>query len=224
MAGNDSTWNLGLVYEEFIVAVRAINSNLRSSERIRVLAADYPIEWNTHVSNVALDRDGSAAALIQREVLSRNRKALILFGSAHLYRRRIGTIVERLQQDSKATWFVVAPVGGPGLPPAISKMQASGSAPILLDLTARALGNIAAADVLERGTKRIKVVDGKPVFVDGKPVFIPVFDPGIKVRELVDACLYSGLPEFIEPPRALYEATDYGREVQRRKQILMPQQ
>jgi hypothetical protein len=42
-----------------------------------------------------------------------------------------------------------------------------------------ALGDLAAADVLERGTKRLQVVDGKQFsMMNGKPV-IPLFDAGV---------------------------------------------
>jgi hypothetical protein len=83
-------------------------------------------------------------------------------------------------------------------------------------------GGLQAAEVLERGTRRIKVVDGKPVFVDGKPVFIPVFEGDIKVAELADACIFFGAapPEFVQPPDGLYDHSEYGAEVRRRRNIL----
>ena len=34
------------VYEEFLTAVRAVNAKLAPLERVRVLAADYPIDWS----------------------------------------------------------------------------------------------------------------------------------------------------------------------------------
>jgi hypothetical protein len=76
--------------------------------------------------------------------------------------------------------------------------------------------------LLESGTKRIKIVDGKPVFEDGMPVFIPVFESNINVGDLADACLYFGPapPEFVQPPPGLYDRTEYGREIQRRRSIL----
>lgn len=217
------------VYEEFIFAVRSINAKLPSGRRLRVLAADYPVDWSgaaaDHVWNLDA-RDEFAATLIESEVLDKNRKALVLFGSAHLYRNRPGTIINllqgRYQRESKGASFVVVPIGGPDLPAPITAITATASAPALLAMDS-ALGDLAAADVLEKGTKRIKVVDGKPVFIDGKPVFIPVFEAGVKIRELADACLYFGNagPEFVEAPPALYESTRYGVEVQRRRKLLM---
>ena len=84
------------------------------------------------------------------------------------------------------------------------------------------LAQLEAADVLEQGGKRIKIVDGRPVFENGKPVFIPVLEAGVKLGDLVDACLYFGdkPPEFVQPASALYEGTQYGLEVQRRRAVL----
>jgi len=93
--------------------------------------------------------------------------------------------------------------------------------PVLIRVDS-ALARLEAAEVLERGTRRILVVDGKPVFENAKPVFIPVFESGVKLGDLIDACLCFGdqRPEFVEPPSALYEGTEYGLEVQRRRVVL----
>jgi hypothetical protein len=85
------------------------------------------------------------------------------------------------------------------------------------------MGDLPASDVLEKGAKRIKVVDGKHVLVDGQPVFIPVFDPGVRVRDLTDALLSFGAEpdESVVRPVELYAGTEYGREVDRRRQMLL---
>jgi len=218
------TWD-SPIYEEFIVAVRSVNRKLPPGRRLRVLAADYPIDWGSQTPDTLTagdSRDGFAAALIEREVLSKNRKALLVFGSAHLYRCRPGTITSLLEDSSKAAAFVVAPVGGPGLPTSIAAIGATADAPALVTVNS-ALGDLAAADVLERGTKRLQVVNGKPVFDDdGKPVFIPLFEAGVQLRDLVDACLYFGGAdlELAKPAAALYEGTQYGIEVRRRRRML----
>jgi hypothetical protein len=95
------------VYEDFLVTVRNVNACLPASARLRVWAADYPIDWQVirgpeDLPNLE-ERDRTAAALIQREILVRNHKALILFGSAHIYRNRPGTIVDLLTSDDRAT-------------------------------------------------------------------------------------------------------------------------
>jgi hypothetical protein len=212
------------VYEEFIVAVRSLNAGSAADHRLRVLAADYPVDWRVAaaVHGSAFNaRDEFAASLIRREVLDRGRKGLIVFGAAHLYRSRPGTVIELLRNHAGAESFVVVPAGGPNLPDPFAAIEATSMRPALLAMNSK-LARIEAADVLEKDGKRIKVVDGKSVFENGKPVFIPVFEAGVKLGDLVDACLYFGdkPPEFVQPSSALYEGTQYGLEVQRRRAVL----
>jgi hypothetical protein len=76
-------------FEELFPLVRKTNQKLASTRRLRVLAGDSPVDWNK-VSNIKdapkeyFDRDGSIASVIKNEVLSRHRKALMLFGTFHL--------------------------------------------------------------------------------------------------------------------------------------------
>jgi hypothetical protein len=73
-----------------------------------------------------------------------------------------------------------------------------------------------AADVLERGTQRLRIVDGKRLSV-------PVFESPVRLDELVDAGLYFGRkePTLAAADESLYANTDYGRELQRRHTIVL---
>jgi len=213
------------VYEDFPRAVRQVNGLLPEERRMRVLAGDQLIDWGRSPPPTLKDeRDKSAASVIERNVLNRGRKALVLFGSAHIYRNRPGTVVDILRQNPKAKWFVIVAVGGPDLPSAVSAEKASPYRPEFVLLGHGPVGNLYANDLLEKGTRRVKLVDGKPLLVDGRPVFVPVqvFEPHLTVRQVADACLYFGhaLPEFVQPPAALYDGTPYAREVQRRRAIM----
>ena len=213
------------VYEDFLRAVREVNGGLPEGRRLRVLAGDQPIDWSRPpLPDWRDERDSAAASVIEREVLDRGGKALVVFGSAHLYRNRPGTIVDILQRNPKATWFVIVPVGGPGLPSAISEEEGSPASPEIVLTAHGAAGDLYANDLLEKGTQRVKLVDGKPLPADGRPVLVPVqvFDPNLRVRQVADACLYFGntAPAFVRPPAAIYDGTPYGREVQRRRAII----
>jgi hypothetical protein len=75
-------------YDELFPLVRSLNQRLPASRRLRVVAADPPIDWNKIRSYDDLrpffDRDGSIASVMEREVLSKHHKALMLFGLFHL--------------------------------------------------------------------------------------------------------------------------------------------
>jgi hypothetical protein len=77
------------VYERFFRTIRAINER-NHGHQLRVLLADPPIDWD-HAQHddwerFASVRDDFAAALIEREVLSKGRRALLIFGSGHVMR------------------------------------------------------------------------------------------------------------------------------------------
>jgi hypothetical protein len=197
------------VYEEFLRAVRTANGRLPRGRRLRVVAGDPPIDWSAPgLRSEDIDsRDRFAAATIEREVLNKDRKALVLFGSGHLYRKRQGTIVELLHGNSKARWFIIIPV-----------YEGASAEAVWVRLADSALGGLEANDVFEKGTRRVQFVDGKPVLVPAR-----VFEEGVKMRDAADACVCfgGGPPEFVPAPAGLYSGTDYGREVQRRRSILM---
>ena len=75
-------------FEQFFPLVRAINQKLPAVRRLRVLAADPPIDWE-QVKTIDdylrfKDRDVSIASVMEKEVLAKHRKALMLFGVVHL--------------------------------------------------------------------------------------------------------------------------------------------
>ena len=75
-------------YEQLFPLVRSLNRRLPVTTRLRVVAADPPIDWSKIRSYDDLrpffDRDGNIASVMEAEVLSKGRKALMLFGTAHL--------------------------------------------------------------------------------------------------------------------------------------------
>ena len=74
-------------YETLFPLVRRINQRLPAWKRLRVLAGDPPIDWSKvkSASDVYLDRDATTALVMQKEVLLKHRKALMLFGDFHLF-------------------------------------------------------------------------------------------------------------------------------------------
>lgn len=107
------------IYEEFFRAVREVNRSLSPDRQLRVLLGDPPIDWatvRTHgdVARWPPLRDTHAADLVAREVLSQNRRALVIYGDGHFRRhsRWIGAppnptllnLIERQGTRAFAVW------------------------------------------------------------------------------------------------------------------------
>jgi hypothetical protein len=115
----EEAWDLP-IYEDFFRAVRNVNSSRRPEQRLRVLLGDPPIDWAAVRTGDDLkpwmDRDGHAVDVIRREVLSRGRRALIVYGDQHLLRRSTapnatdewaGGIVAQLEKTGLARVFSI---------------------------------------------------------------------------------------------------------------------
>lgn len=121
IGGEDVAWNpvwqhtigsIGTVcdhqmYEDFLRAVRDLNSRLPTERHLRVLLGDPPVDWETvHTAEDAVKwaqrRESHGAAVIENEVLSKGRRALVIYGSAHLMRANIRQNYDSGQYD----WLV----------------------------------------------------------------------------------------------------------------------
>jgi hypothetical protein len=74
-------------YEILFPLIRRINERLPRERRLRMLAGDPPLDWSKvkERTEVMLDRDANIAAVMEKEALAKHRKALMLFGTFHLY-------------------------------------------------------------------------------------------------------------------------------------------
>jgi len=84
-----AVWDVPL-YERFFATVRAVNQKAPKAKKLRVLLGDPPIDWYAAKSSDDLTpflaRDDHFARVIEKEVLSKGRKALLIAGVFHLYR------------------------------------------------------------------------------------------------------------------------------------------
>ena len=84
----------GPYVEEFYREMRALNTSLPAGRRIRVLGGDPPIDWD-HVTQKGdlrkwtVMRSTYPADVIRREVVSRGRKALVVYGHLHFPRKEM---------------------------------------------------------------------------------------------------------------------------------------
>ena len=109
------------VYEQFFVTVRDINKQLPEGKRLRVLLGDPPLDWSiTPDSKLKQEwgramfrRDSHFAEVVEKQVLAKGRKALLITGGAHLVRgvttNNTTGHIERLRPHSM---FVVIPHSG----------------------------------------------------------------------------------------------------------------
>jgi hypothetical protein len=94
------------LYPELFPLVRRINQRLVVGKKLRILALDPPIDWNKVKSQEDRrpyrNRDASIASIMEREVLAKHRKALIIIGISHISDRGYGYE----QKYPKATFVI----------------------------------------------------------------------------------------------------------------------
>jgi hypothetical protein len=192
------------IYEAFIRAVREVNAARPPDKRIRLLAGDPAIDWRTVATGddfqkFLAQRDEAPFMIIDREVLRKGRKALVIYGGAHLIKAEGRKTIRALLEEkypgkaySLIPWSVrYNPVdvfqGIPGV----------GAAPAFLRLDGPGWAGVTAKKIFR-------------------------YLPDRPVGEVMDAILYlgSGPDEMLnESPEALNDAA-YQAELKRRRGIL----
>jgi hypothetical protein len=108
----------------FYRAIRVVNASLPRERQLRVLLGDPPISWDAvHTADDhrewILLRDTYPADLIEREVLAKGRRALVIYGQMHAQRKNLHanyesegmaeTLISRLESKTKieafTTWW-----------------------------------------------------------------------------------------------------------------------
>jgi hypothetical protein len=193
--GYDAQW------EEFYQALRSINAGQPAAHKVRVLLGDPPIDWET-VKTAAEHRrwiemrDTFPADLIEREVLSKKRRALLTYGQMHFQRRNLNanyesegpaeTIVSRLENTWGARVFTIFTADVSALQPD----AASWPTPSLALVRGTVLG---AADFTSyypsEAIGRFAIKDGKPDF--SAPIPREQWKT-LRAEDQFDAVLYTG--------------------------------
>lgn len=99
-------------YPAVFAAVRAANATRPPAKRIRVWLGEPPIDWTKihtrkDLSDPALDRNEYPSRLIEREILAKGKKALLIYGSGHF--RQEGAIDRRVEEHFPNSFFVIFP-------------------------------------------------------------------------------------------------------------------
>jgi hypothetical protein len=119
------------MYPNVFAAVRAANANLPADRGIKVWLGEPPIDWSLIHSAVDLQpkmeaRDSHPAQLIEREILGKGRKALVIYGGLHFrspfsFTRGIDGLVEAKFPGS---FFFVSVYSGLATPACASAFEA----------------------------------------------------------------------------------------------------
>ena len=102
------------IYREFFHAVRAVNAALPPGRKLRVLLGDAPIDWETiHTRDelrAATRAHGNyTEEVIRREVLAKNRRALLIFGDGHFMGRGEGLgLSGEFERDGVYVWTITS--------------------------------------------------------------------------------------------------------------------
>ncbi len=209
------------VYESFFRMVREVNSKLPAKKRLRVLLGDPPIEWERVGKKEDYvkfaDRDLSMASVVQREVLTKKRKALLIAGGMHLIRERdpaevitddyrsVGDLLRRRHGNRVFLfWYTTGPIPGQ-----------SGLGVHALTLKGSALENSSFAPFAPKGFQIKKIVDGKTTWVPAEAKDWP--NTAVMADGLID---YGQARKEILAPPSVYKDAEYVKELHRRAGIM----
>jgi hypothetical protein len=118
---------------ELYRVIRGLNTGLPRERQIRVVLGDPPVDWaevRTEADHRKWieQRDSHAAEVIRRQVVTRNRRALVIYGQGHLQRRNLlanyetdglaGTVISILENTTAVRAFSMWWVSGRKAPPA----------------------------------------------------------------------------------------------------------
>lgn len=220
------------IFEEFFRAVRQVNESLPKDSQLRVLLADPPIDWAAvktapdHFKWLRM-RDTHGAALVQREVLAKKRKALLIFGAMHLQRRNISANYEPLDgaetvisilDRAGAKIFAIRTLTEPE-PRSLQAEMTSWPVPSLALLRGTRLGMRDAAMFWSTEMPRVAMRDGKPSPLPSEHWRV------LPMQDLFDALLYLGPAARITTaklPAALCADSAY-RQMRRYRMLLIKQ-
>jgi hypothetical protein len=209
-----------------------------------MLACDPPIDWGkvktrddaTHdpaepaTVLQAMERDPAIASVMEREVFSKHHKALMLFGTGHLYHTHGGPMlhasaVEMYEKNHPGVTLVIADHTGFGSYSPMEKYNdefesrmAAWPVPSLVEV----LPGTWLADLLEK-THSLGMFIMFRVGKDGKRTETPVNSGGVPPTKMVDAYLYLGPRDLMlkDPhPAEVFLDKDYMAEMKRRAAIM----
>jgi hypothetical protein len=173
------------MYRRFFAAVRSGNAQRPRSERIRILLADPPIDWARVTSKAQVDaflrrREQFMAHVIERSVLARGDRAVVIAGLAHVERSAtppkaldVTQLIDRAYPS--AVWVVGIHMGFPK--PAWESAISDWTVPSIASLQGTWIGLLPNGDGLAQDALNAMLYLGAP---DALHVSVPL--PSTYVR------------------------------------------
>lgn len=230
------------MYAQFLAAVREVNLKLSDTQRLRVLAGDPPIDWinirDRHsYERVMVRRDDHPASIVRSQVLAKGQKALLIYGSGHLY--RTGGITKAVQDTHPGKLFVVGVMGGNNpVYEQFDKALSSSGRPVLVSLRGTPFGSFSANAFLGGELKAVQGLSRRSPRETRQNVLspgtqgaskshlqeVPPFQPNATLADVEDACVYLGgtaaVDDRVEPDSTIYNNPQYQAEIDRRRRII----
>jgi hypothetical protein len=109
--------------------IRDVNLKLPPENRIKVWLGEPPIDWPATKTKeqwevLLKQRDSYPADLIAREILAKSKKALVIYGAAHLgIYPGDNTLRSRIETDHPDAFFIVSPYVGYGQPACATRFE-----------------------------------------------------------------------------------------------------
>ena len=213
-------------HKELLDAVREVNRRLPAGKKIRVLAGDPPVDWDKirtaeDFAPFMMQRDPHFAGVVEKEVLAKHHKALLVIGTGHVLKRPISwaaltappdpTITMMLEKQHPHSVFVIVPHDDFGkrngeLEPKLSDWPR----PTLAELGGNWVGGLDAGVIYEGKIRRV----GSNPNQEEDPF------PGMKLRDIADGYLYLGPIASIRMVEFPGSDAEYAKELERRMKLL----
>ena len=216
------TWN-SPVYRQFYETVRDINQEHLCTHSIRIVLADPPLDWSKIKTEKDYepftDRDGSYADVVEREVLSRHHRALLVAGELHAMKQlpkdyqsepEDPSVAQRIERQHPGALFSIVSVPLPNAAKALNM----GPAPSFRVVRGSALeqANFQLTDYAS--TVTLVSVNGKQVWKLEPAKHWP------RMGDVVDGLLYLGGDHSLYPSPTIYLDPVYQQELRRRAMII----
>ena len=219
------------VYERFFDVVREVNRARPPDRRLRVIAADPPVDWSAtrqeiEATRQRFPRDVHFFQIVEREVLAKHQKAMLIFGGAHLYRHWWNpfatgptppNLIDLLGQKAPGSVFVIMVHAFVERDAQLETRLKAWKAPAIVRLTGTWLGLRSTEPLLQTSAER--------GFPDGTVARATVNAYlGLRLQDLADAYLYLGdmesLTASVPPPSFFAANPEYVRELRRRFRLI----